>query len=131
MEYIDDYLLPHWPFVMTAVIFMLVGQVMKTAVWTKERAHKKGKVQWLFWWAYKTLPLHPVLSGCVVGLAWHNPESSDPAWPIIASCFYFMGAGTLSVWLYQILKGLAKKRGVDLGELPGQSQPPSKPAGDK
>lgn len=119
------YSMIHWPFLAFAIVAMLVNQVIKSAVFTKVRAHEKRKGQWFFWWAYKTLPLHPVVAGAIVGTIWRNPEGADPAWPWIAPIFYFALAGTLSVWLYQIIKGLAKKKGFDLGELPG-TEPPSK-----
>jgi hypothetical protein len=131
METIQQYVLPHWPFFSVAIVLMLVGQVMKSSVWTRKRAHTKGKMQWMWWWMYKTMPIHPVVAGTGIGLLWHNPEGADPGWPLIAGVMYFALAGTISVWLYQILKGLAKKRGVDLGNLPGQSSAPPAPKGDK
>lgn len=114
--------LAHWPFMAWALVAMMIGQVMKSTVWTRQRAHTKGKLQWLFWWAYKTLPLHPMVGGCLLGLAWQDPEGRG--WPWSASMIYFAAAGAMSVWLYQILKGLAKKKGIDLGDLPGTSTPP-------
>jgi hypothetical protein len=109
----------HWPFFAFAVVAMLFNQVIKSSVFTKKRAHEKGRVQWLFWWGWKTLPLHPVTVGFITGSIWRNPEGTE--WPLIASMFYFALAGTLSVWLYQIIKGIAKKKGYDLGQLPGQT----------
>jgi hypothetical protein len=41
MEFVTQYVLPHWPFVAAMFIFMMVGQVMKTAVFTKN-AHLKN-----------------------------------------------------------------------------------------
>jgi hypothetical protein len=113
--------LAHWPFFAAAVVFMIVGQVMKSSVWTRKRAYTKGKMQWLFWWAYKTMPLHPVVGGAITGLVWSKPEASVEG---PAAIFYFAFAGALSVWLYQILKGIAKRRGIELGKLPGQSDAP-------
>lgn len=109
------YSLIHWPFFAFAIVAMMINQVIKSSVFTKKRAITKSKMQWFFWWSYKTLPLHPVGLGALVGLVWLNPEND--VWPIVASVFYFALGGTLSVWLYQIIKGLAKKRGLDLGEL--------------
>lgn len=118
------YSLAHWPFMAWTIIAAAIGQVMKTAVWTKKRAHTKGKAQWLFWWAYKTLPLHPILGGAILGLIWQNPEHADPAWSWIASVVYFATAGALSVSLYQVVKGIAKKKGFDFSEK--KPPPPSK-----
>lgn len=116
------YSLAHWPFLAWAFMAMLIGQVSKTAIWTRARAYEKSKMQWLFWWAYKTLPLHPVVVGALLGLAWRDPEGRGWPWP--AAVCYFGAAGAASVWLYQILKGLLKKRGVVLGPLPGESEKP-------
>ncbi len=117
------YSLAHWPFMAWAIIAAVIGQVMKASVWTRKRAYTKAKAQWVWWWGWKTLPLHPIASGFLLGLVWQNPETADPAWSWIASSFYFATAGALSVSLYQVVKGLAKKRGVSL-TLPGESKAP-------
>ena len=128
----DDFLtahvwsLVHWPFMAWAIIAAVIGQVMKTAVWTKSRAHTKGKAQWLWWWGYKSLPLHPMASGFLLGVVWQNPEGAEVAWSWIGSAIYFATAGALSVFLYQVVKGLAKKKGVAL-TLPGESKTPPEP----
>lgn len=114
------YSLVHWPFFAFAIVAMLVNQVVKSALFTKSRAHTKGKAQWFWWWGYKLLPLQPVLVGAIVGFIWRNPEGALPPWPWIAPVFYFALAGTLSVWLYQIIKAVAKKKGIELGPLPGK-----------
>ncbi len=128
----DDFLtahvwsLAHWPFMAWAIIAAVIGQVMKTSIWTRKRAHKKGKVQWLWWWGYKTLPIHPIVAGFLLGLIWLNPETADPGWAWPAASVYFATAGALSVSLYQVVKGLAKKKGVAL-TLPGESKTPPEP----
>lgn len=119
------YSLVHWPFLAFAIVAMIVNQVVKSAIFTKARAHTKGKAQWFWWWGYKFLPLQPVLAGVIVGFLWRNPEGADPAWPWAAPVFYFALAGTLSVWLYQIIKAIAKKKGIELGPLPGNDGPSS------
>ena len=88
---------------------MIVGQVSKTQFVTKARAYGAEKYQavWMFLW--KTFPLHPILTGAAIGSVWENPE---PGVHGIASMFYFMLAGALSVVLYQVIKGLAKKGGI-------------------
>ena len=121
-EFINNQVLPHWPFVAAMVIFMIVGQVTKTSVFPKE-GWKTRKPVWLFWWGRKTLALHPVFAGVVLGLVWREPEAGLEK--IIESCSYFAGSGALSVWCYEILKGIAAQRGIDLS-LPGvdDSVPP-------
>jgi len=117
-------ILPHWPFFAWLITAMVIGQVMKTAVWTKERALQKGRWQPLFYWAYKTLALHPVLSGALVGVAWREPEEGMTKLP--ACIAYFALAGACSVFAYEFLKAFAKKEGVDIS-LPGESKVPSNP----
>ena len=126
--------IPHWPFVAWLVISMLIGQVMKTAVFTKD-GFKTRKPKWLFWWGRKTLVLQPIISGLLIGLVWRNPEPAVNTLP--GSIGYFALAGALSVWAYELLKGLAKKEGIDL-KLPGvddstipPSAPPSAPPSSK
>jgi len=111
--------LSHWPFVMVWLVLMLVGQVMKN-VFTRERAYFKGRRQVIWWWSYKTLALHPVLTGALVGLLWSHPEEGVEG---VGAVFYFAGSGGASVWAYELVKGFAKKRGVDI-YIPGDSSRP-------
>ncbi len=111
------FIIQHWPFIAFAFIGTVANQFLKASLFTKKRAHKKGKAQWLFWWGWKALPLYPIIVGGIVGIIWLNPEGADPAWPRVASFFYFAVAGALSISGYQIIKGLAKKRGYDLPDL--------------
>lgn len=137
IEWFEIAVKPHWPFIMAAVVFMVIGQVMKGSVFTRGRAYAryldelpnrmsylpgrtrvKHKARWLWWWAYKTLPLHPVITGALLGLVIQEPE---PGIVGTASSLYFAGAGALSVFLYQVIKGFAKRQRIDLPPLPGQS----------
>lgn len=113
----------NWPFVAWLILAMVVGQVMKNSVWTKERALRKDKWQPLFWWMYRTLPLHPMVSGAVVGMLWPNP--SEHVDSKIASAIYFAVAGACSVFSYEVIKSFAKKQGIDL-QLPGGNDEPPK-----
>jgi len=125
-EFVNTNVLPHWPFVAAMTIFMVVGQVMSKNVFTRD-AHKTNKPVWLFWWGRKTLALHPILAGMILGLIWRDPEEGVKG--LAASMGYFAMAGTFSVWAYETLKGLAKKEGIDL-DLPGVDDtiPPAPPA---
>ena len=137
IEWFNEALKPHWPFLMAAVVFMVVGQVMKGAVFTRARAYAqfvdqlpkqvsylpgrtrvKRRFRKVWWWAYKTLPLHPVLTGIVLGFVIPEPE---PGITGPGASLYFAGAGALSVFLYQVIKSLAKRRDIELPMLPGQS----------
>ena len=117
-------LLPHWPFVAATLVFMLVGTVANKRIFTEAEAAKKRKLQWFFWWARKTLPLHPVVTGVLLGIVWKLPEAGVDT--LVERAAYFGLAGACSVFAYELLKGLAKKRGIDLA-LPGDSPVPPAP----
>jgi hypothetical protein len=128
---------PHWPFLMAMVAFMVVGQVMKGAIFTRERAYaqfvdqlprqlsympgrerKLRKFRKMWWWAYKTMPLHPMAAGILLGMCIPEPE---PGIVGPEASLYFATAGACSVFLYQVIKGFAKRRNIELPPLPGQS----------
>ena len=114
----------HWPFIAAVLILMLVGTVANKRIFTETEAKKKRKAQWFFWWARKTLPLHPVVSGVLLGLVWKLPEPGVDT--LVERCAYFGLAGAGSVFTYELLKGLAKKKGIDL-DLPGDTPTPPEP----
>jgi len=127
METINEILaafLSHWPFIAVMSVFGMVGVVMNRRVFTQEQAKKRRPMQWFWWWMRKTLPLHPVLAGLVVGAFWRSPEPGvDGA---VAAMTYFAFSGVTSVFAYEVFKGMAKRRGYDLS-LPGESNPPAEP----
>jgi len=107
-------LLTHWPFAVSTLIFMVVGQVLKTKVFPKNGWYTKKPV-WLFWWGYKTLGIQLAVLGMVLGAVLHNPTLL--AQSIAGSMAYFGVSGALSVWGYEVLKGLLKKKGIDLAPI--------------
>lgn len=111
---------PHLAFFATTLLFMVMGQVSKTSIFPKNGWLTRKPI-WFFWWGRKTLPLHPILGGFLLGLMWHHPEPGINTIP--AAMTYFAVAGALSVWAYEFLKGLAKKQGIDLS-LPGEEDDP-------
>jgi hypothetical protein len=129
--FISENLLTHWPFLVVTLVFTIIGKFTGSKVFTRLRAYEKRKgpwykfwkAQWFWWWGRETLSLHPILTGAVLGLIWHNPELADPSWSLPASVGYFAGAGVSSLFSWNILRSLAKKRGIDL-QLPGSSEPP-------
>jgi len=113
--FIDSNLVLHWPFFAAMVIFMISGQVMISNVFIRT-AHQKHKPVWFWWWGRKTLALQPIILGLVLGVIWRNPE---PGVDTLPDCMgYFALAGGLSVWAYEFLKGIMKKKGINL-DLPG------------
>jgi len=121
-DFINSDVLPHWPFFSALIFFMVTGQVMVKSVFTKN-AHLENKPVWFWWWGRKTLPLHPIVLGILLGIIWKEPEPDIVR--LIPRMGYFATAGGLSVWGYELLKGIAKKKGINL-DLPGiDSIPPS------
>jgi len=123
---VREYVLPHWPLVFTLLVFTVIGQFTSHKVFTRARAYQKRSkkfLQWFWWWGRESLPLHPIASGALLGLLWHNPEGVSPSWPLAASVSYFAGAGVLSLFAWSLLRGYLKKKGIDLS-LPGDSTPP-------
>jgi hypothetical protein len=117
MEWFDK-MLVHWPFIAAMAVFMLIGLVMNKQIFSAQMCKDVPRAKWLWWWARKTLPLHPVISGIALGFIWYLPEAGVDS--IVERCAYFGFAGALSVFLYEAAKGLLKKRGIDL-ELPGET----------
>lgn len=123
-QQIADFLLPHWPGIAWTVIAAVIGQVMTKHVFTKSKSVARGKHQWFWWWARKTLPLHPVAAGFLLGVFWRNPEGADPSWGVIPSAIYFGAFGGASTWVYEAAKGLLEKRGIDI-DGPDSVPPPT------
>jgi hypothetical protein len=108
----------HWPFFAVFFILMVIGQLSKTIVFTRKRAEETHS-KWyghFWWWGRKSLPMHPMITGLLIGVIWTNPNTIIK--DMVSAMFYFAFSGTLSVWGYQIIKGLLKKKSIDLS-LPG------------
>jgi len=119
VTFINANLVPHWPFFAAMVIFMLVGEVLEANVFT-ETAFKTNKPTWLWWWGHKTLSLQPIVLGIILGTFWKNPVTGVDTWPERTA--YFALAGGLSIWAFAVIKGFAKKEGIDL-DIPGIDDP--------
>lgn len=98
----------NWSFVAVALILGLVGEVIKSVVVGDDKEAAK-KIRWksLF---IKTLPLHPVVIGGLLGVVLFAtlPEVIAVG-GLMGSVLYFAASGALSTWLYSALKGLAPK----------------------
>lgn len=125
MDFANAHVIPHWPFFTWFIVAALFGEIFKRTLWTKENAIKK-QPHWFWWWARKSMAAHPVLVGVLIGIFWRDPEEGVDK--LVESMGYFALAGALSVWGFEFLKGLFKKKAdVDI-DLPGFSEPPP---GDK
>lgn len=123
-EILNEYILPHWPFWGSMLIFAMMGQTMKS-VFTKEMAEKSAFAR-IF---RATLQIHPVLAGLVIG--WSNMlPASGGVESAGGKALYFGASGVLSSWLFYAIKRYLKKKGVDLPTgVP--SMPPPKPDDDE
>ncbi len=131
MDQLLKLFLPHWPGIGVFFILTIVGQHLSLKVFTRPRAYKhygKGaaaKWKWrFFYWGRETLSLQPILAGILIGLVWVDPEGHG--WTRPTSVGYFATAGTASLFGWALLKGVLKKRGIELQLPSGESVPPDK-----
>jgi hypothetical protein len=113
-----------WPWYTAVGIFTIIGQFTSLKLFTRARAYDKTNAVWtqhVWWWGRETLMLHPIAAGAALGLLWKDPDGTGLS--IAASSGYFAGAGVASLFAYMVLKGYAKKKGIDL-VLPGTSVVP-------
>jgi hypothetical protein len=96
----------YWPLAVVTFSLMLVGKV-SAAVF------HRGRANWM-WWGHKTLTLQPLVWGTLTGLVFELMPNTS----VLAG----IGCGVASVFMYQVLKGLLKQRGIDL-DLPGLDGP--------
>lgn len=124
MQLLEQYIIPHWPFIVMCLAAALVVQVFKGAVWTAKRAEGKGAKAGFFWWMRKTLPLHPVVACALIGLIPGLPLSQGMEYTVATAVLYYGAAGLMSTWAFNVVKGLAKKKGLDL-QIPGETPTPT------
>jgi hypothetical protein len=114
-----DEIAAHWPFVVAALIFSGFSQVLKASVYSARniRDYNGTTMGHVLWWGRKTLPIQPVLVGCLFGFIPGMPVAPEVGGTIAARVLYFAGAGICSTWVFSVLKGIAKSRGIDLDDL--------------
>lgn len=123
---LQQYVLPHWPFVFMSFALGVVGQFFKTKVWTLDRAVQKGGV-----WAlmHHSLGIHAPVMGALAG-ALGAPVSPGIADTWLARALYHFVAGAMAAWTVAAFKHFMKSRGIVLAETmppPALQVPP--PAG--
>lgn len=98
----------NWSFIAVAFILGLVGEVIKSAVIGNDK-EKAQQVAWKAWFI-RTLPLHPVVAGALLGLFLSAliPDAIATG-GVISSVLYFAAAGGLSTWFYMTLRSIAPK----------------------
>lgn len=120
LNLIQEYVLPHWPFVFMSFGLGMVGQFMKTKVWTWNRARRHGG----FWRVmHDTMGLHAPLAGFVAGLIGF-PVSPGVEGALAGGLYHFV-AGAMAAWTVAAWKHFMQSRGIVLEPL--SSQPPIPP----
>jgi len=125
LDFVDRYVIPHWPWFTWFFAAMILGHIFKRTLWTKQNATKK-RPHWFWWWMRKTMAAHPMVVGVGIGFIWTAPEPAVTGFP--AASGYFALAGMVSVWGFELGRGIFEAflhRKLDL-KLPGFSDPPPK-----
>lgn len=109
-EPLQQYVLPHWPFLFMSFALGTVGQFFKKKVWTVDRA-KTGK-----FWAlmHQTIGIHAPVMGALVG-ALGAPASPGVKGPLARALYHFV-AGAMAAWTVAAFKHFMKSRGIVLAE---------------
>lgn len=114
---------PHWPWVAGYFGFYFVGAFMKAQVWTKRRARTSKP----FHFMRRTMAMHPVLVGALVGALPSMPVSPGIEYPL-GAMLYWCSAGMASSFTFHAFSDyLKKKTGVDLEGAVGRAVNPGKP----
>lgn len=118
MEFINESLFPHWPFITFALVIGVIAQFLKTQICTKEAA-KKNK--WIFW-SRRLFPLILILFGAMTGLVW--PGATSPGVEeTVEKILYFMGSSCVAITGFNVFKNWIKKK-YDVDIMPPNSEPP-------
>lgn len=113
-----DFILAHWPFFAFTFACMIVVQTAKATIWTEAHAKGSSKKAHFYWWGRKTMALQCLLSGALFGLIPNIPISDGFNDGIAAKMLYYGAAGILAAFSFDVLKGLAKRKGYDIA-IPG------------
>lgn len=106
------------PCVVWIVLSNLIGQFVKTLVFTKDRAMAPGR--WRRFWRFmrRTLPLHPAVAGFLLGLLWPGTIEGSYAGGTLPGALYFAVSGAVSVWAFEVGKGLLRKyEGIEISNV--------------
>jgi hypothetical protein len=118
---LQQYVLPHWPFLFMSFSLGIIGQFFKRKVWTMERAKKKGGI-----WAimHQTLGIHaPILGACAGALG--APVSPGVVGPIARALYHFV-AGAMASWTVAAFKHFMTSRGIVIAD--SLTPPPTTPS---
>lgn len=109
--------LPYLSFLAVSFLCYLCTGVAKGAVWTADNMQKGKKLWWFFWWGRKSVPMHPVVAGAVIGAILNAVGGvPQPSWVsgTTGTIFYYGTAGMLSTWIFDVIKAFARRYGIVL-----------------
>lgn len=118
---LQQYVLPHWPFLFMSFSLGIMGQFFKKKVWTLDRAVQKGGL-----WAimHHTLGIHAPVLGAIAGAIGMPASPGVDTW--LARALYFFVAGAMAAWTVAAFKHWMKSRGIVLAEtMPPPAMAPS------
>lgn len=98
-SFVNNYVLPYWHLFVSAAILSLFLEFFKKYVFTKTLA--ASHTVWL--WIRRTMPLHPVIAGALMGLIPGMPLP-DGVKGTTAAALYYAGSGLLSTWGYDLFR---------------------------
>lgn len=124
LQFVNETVFGHWQFFAVVVVFGVLNHFMSKKVFTRERAYaeyEKTKRKYFWFWGREALPILPLIVTYLLGLVWKDPEGQG--WTRNESGWYFASAGALSLFLWVVIKGIAKQKGLQL-TFPGESERP-------
>ena len=101
----------HAPFIAAALLLATFGQFFKGTVFTKHNVSgaKSSLVRRLLIWGRKSMPIHPVIIGVMIGHIPNMPLSEGMEHSMIISIMYYGSAGVVSTWVYDVIKNALKR----------------------
>jgi len=125
------------PFVAWVIIAWVLGQLVKTYVFTVKRAVTPGKLRKWFWKPMRrSMVIHPAVIGIGIGWFWQGKidtvMETDYVGGALSGVAYFVVAGIVATWGYRVVREWVKKKyDVELPDkLPGASSLPPPPKDD-
>ncbi len=103
MDFLNEYILPHWPFIGFALVVSVVAQVLKSRILTKEVARESRVVFQL----RRCLPLILILLGALLGVFWPG-ETSPGIDGTMAKSLYFMVSVCTAIAGFNVFKTWVK-----------------------
>lgn len=118
---LQQYVLPHWPFLFMSFALGTIGQFFKKKVWTIERAKKKGGA-----WAvmHQTLGIHAPVIGALAGV--FGAPVSPGVTGLLGRALYHFVAGAMASWTVAAFKHFMASRGIVLAD--SLTPPPTTPS---